>query len=163
MVQGWPESPRLVGAETEHDGRNDGPMSDSIHPPNPGTPRITLTEEAAAFVKRRLEKEGRPHASLRVGVRGGGCNGLMYVLDYTDEAPRARDLVYEFHGTRVLVDNRSIQYIDGSTIVYENTLMFQGLKFRNPLEASACGCGETFSVKADAVPKAKVTGLPVAE
>jgi len=111
------------------------------------TPRITLTKEAAEFVRRRLEKEGRPGAALRVGVRGGGCNGLMYVLDYTDEPPRARDLVYDFFGTRVYVDNRSIDYIDGSTITYENTLMFQGLKFKNPLEASTCGCGETFSVK----------------
>ena len=115
---------------------------------NPATPRITLTREAAEFVQQRLAKEGRPAAALRVGVRGGGCNGLMYVLDYTDEAPRARDLVYDFYGTRVLVDNRSIDYIDGSTITYENTLMFQGLKFKNPLEASTCGCGETFSVKA---------------
>ncbi len=111
-------------------------------------PRITLTKEAAEFVRRRLEKEGRPDAALRVGVRGGGCNGLTYVLDYTDEPPRARDLVYAFYGTHVFVDNRSIEYIDGSTITYENTLMFQGLKFKNPLEASTCGCGETFSVKA---------------
>lgn len=113
-------------------------------------PRITLTPEAADFVKRRLAKEGRPDAALRVGVRGGGCNGLTYVLDYTSEPPRARDLVYDFSGVKVYVDNRSIEYIDGSTIVYENTLMFQGLKFKNPLEASTCGCGETFSVKAAA-------------
>jgi iron-sulfur cluster assembly protein len=110
------------------------------------TPRITLTAEAAEFVKERLAKEGRPHASLRVGVRGGGCNGLIYVLD----------------GTRVLVDNRSIDYIEGSTIVYERTLMFQGLKFKNPLEASTCGCGETFSVKADALEK-KRAALPTTE
>jgi iron-sulfur cluster assembly protein len=124
------------------------------------TPRITLTPEAAEFVKDRLAKEGRPGASLRVGVRGGGCNGLIYVLDYTDDPPRARDLVYDFYGTRVLVDNRSIEYIDGSTIVYEKTLMFHGLKFKNPLEASTCGCGETFSVKAEALEKKRATALP---
>ena len=116
-------------------------------------PRITLTPEAAAFVKERLAKEGRPSASLRVGVRGGGCNGLMYVLDYTDEPPRPRDLVYDFHGTRVLVDSRSIEYIDGSTIVFERSLMFTGLKFKNPLEATTCGCGETFSVKNEVLEK----------
>jgi iron-sulfur cluster assembly protein len=124
------------------------------------TPRITLTPEAAAFVKERLEKEGRPSASLRVGVRGGGCNGLMYVLDYTDEPPRPRDLVYEFYGTRVLVDSRSIDYIDGSTIVFERSLMFTGLKFKNPLEATTCGCGETFSVKAEALEKKRAAALP---
>ncbi|HEX4335375.1 MAG TPA: iron-sulfur cluster assembly accessory protein [Polyangiaceae bacterium] len=129
------------------------------------TPRITLTPEAAAFVKERLAKEGRPDASLRVGVRGGGCNGLTYVLDYTDEPPRPRDLVYDFHGTRVLVDNRSIDYIDGSEIVYERSLMFTGLKFKNPLEASTCGCGETFSVKAEAMATAKkrAVALPTTE
>jgi iron-sulfur cluster assembly protein len=124
------------------------------------TPRITLTPEAAAFVKERLAKEGRPAASLRVGVRGGGCNGLIYVLDYTDDPPRARDIVYDFYGTRVLVDNRSIDYIEGSTIVYERTLMFQGLKFKNPLEASTCGCGETFSIKAGALDKNRDSALP---
>ena len=109
--------------------------------------RITLTPEAARFVRQQLVKENRPGAALRVGVRGGGCNGLIYVLDYTDAEPRARDLVYEFDGARVFVDKKSIEYIDGSTIYYENTLMYQGLKFKNPLEASTCGCGETFSVK----------------
>ena len=126
----------------------------------PETPRITLTPEAAEFVRKRLEKEGRPGAALRVGVRGGGCNGLTYVLDYTTDPPRARDLVYDFYGTRVLVDKRSIEYIDGSSIVYENTLMFQGLKFKNPLEASTCGCGETFSVKAEVEERQRSKVLP---
>jgi iron-sulfur cluster assembly protein len=126
-------------------------------------PRITLTPEAARFVHDRLEKEGRPNAALRVGVRGGGCNGLMYVLDYTDDPPRARDLVYDFHGTKVFVDNRSIEYIEGSTIVYENTLMFQGLKFKNPLESSTCGCGETFSVKTEVQERRAARTLPTTD
>jgi iron-sulfur cluster assembly protein len=142
----------------------EAPMSTESTEPSgtEATPRITLTPEAATFVKGRLAKDGRPNAALRVGVRGGGCNGLMYVLDYTDDPPRARDAVYEFHGVRVLVDDRSIDYIDGSTIVYENTLMFQGLKFKNPLESSTCGCGETFSVKAEVTEKKKkrAGGLP---
>jgi iron-sulfur cluster assembly protein len=124
------------------------------------TPRITLTEEAAKFVRARLEKEGRPNAALRVGVKGGGCNGLMYVLDYTDEPPRVRDIVYDFYGTKVYIDDKSIDFVDGSSIVYENTLMFQGLKFKNPLEASTCGCGETFSVKAEVHEKRKKKVLP---
>jgi iron-sulfur cluster assembly protein len=123
-------------------------------------PRISLSPEAAEFVKKRLAKEGRPGAALRVGVRGGGCNGLIYVLDYTEDPPRARDLVYDFHGTRVVVDTRSIEYIEGSEIVYENTLMFQGLKFKNPLEASTCGCGETFSVKPEVEEQRRSKALP---
>jgi iron-sulfur cluster assembly protein len=120
-------------------------MSTEPHPAPP-SPRLNVSEEAAAFVKKRLAAEGRPNAALRIGVKGGGCNGLMYVLDYTDAAPRTRDLVYDFHGLKVYVDDRSLDFIEGSTIVYENTLMFQGLKFKNPLETSTCGCGETFSV-----------------
>jgi iron-sulfur cluster assembly protein len=123
-------------------------------------PRITLTPEAAEFVKKRLERDGRPNAALRVGVRGGGCNGLMYVFDYTNDPPRSRDLVYEFFGVKVYVDNRSIEYIDGSTVYYENSLMFQGLRFKHPLETSTCGCGETFSVKTEAVEKRKERQLP---
>jgi iron-sulfur cluster assembly protein len=118
-------------------------------------PRITLTPEAAEFVRQRLEKEGRPSAALRVGVKGGGCNGLIYVLDYTDDLPRARDIVYEFSGVRVYVDNRSIEYIEGSTVYFENTVMYQGLRFKNPLEASTCGCGETFSVKDEVIAEKK--------
>lgn len=125
-----------------------------------GTPRIQLTPEAATFVKQRLAKEGRPAAALRVGVRGGGCNGLTYVLEYTEDAPRTRDIVYDLHGVKVYVDNRSIEYIDGSTVYYENTLMFQGLKFKNPLEASTCGCGETFSVKPEVEAKRAAKALP---
>lgn len=123
-------------------------------------PRIQLTPEAATFVKQRLAKEGRTAAALRVGVRGGGCNGLTYVLEYTDDTPRARDIVYDLHGVKVYVDNRSIEYIDGSTVYYENTLMFQGLKFKNPLEASTCGCGETFSVKPEVEAKRAAKALP---
>lgn len=137
------------------------PTETEATPPASSAPRITLTPEAARFVQQQLTKENRPNAALRVGVRGGGCNGLMYVLDYTDAPPRTRDLVYEFDGTRVYVDKKSIEYIDGSTIYYENTLMYQGLKFKNPLEASTCGCGETFSVKPGLFEKkAGPRGLP---
>ena len=123
-------------------------------------PRLTLTPEAAEFVKKRLERDGRPNSALRVGVRGGGCNGLIYVFDYTNDPPRSRDLVYEFFGVKVYVDNRSIEYIDGSTVYYENSLMFQGLRFKNPLESSTCGCGETFSVKPEVLEKRKERPLP---
>ncbi|MBM4361133.1 MAG: iron-sulfur cluster assembly accessory protein [Deltaproteobacteria bacterium] len=112
---------------------------------------IALTEEAAAYVRERLEREGKAGGALRVGVRGGGCNGLVYVLELTADPPRARDRVLEQHGARMLLDERSIDYIVGSTVYFENTLMFQGLKFKNPNEGSTCGCGETFSLKAGAL------------
>jgi iron-sulfur cluster assembly protein len=110
-------------------------------------PRVTLSAEAAAYVRQKLAQMGKPGGALRVGVKGGGCNGLTYVTEFTDEPPRERELVYELFGQKLYVDVRSLKFIEGSEIVFVNTLMFQGLRFKNPLEASTCGCGETFSVK----------------
>jgi iron-sulfur cluster assembly protein len=110
-------------------------------------PRVRLTAKAAEYAKARRAELGQPNAALRVGVKGGGCAGLTYVTELTDERPSARELVYDFFGLAVYVDERSLRYIDGSVIDYERTLMHQGFKWRNPLEASTCGCGTTFSVK----------------
>lgn len=110
-------------------------------------PRIRVTPEAVEFAKKKRVEIGKPDAALRIGVKGGGCAGLTYVTDYTDDPPRERDLVYDFGGLTVYVDTRSLRYIEGSELAYENTLMYQGFRFKNPLEDSTCGCGMTFSVK----------------
>jgi iron-sulfur cluster assembly protein len=116
--------------------------------PATGTdPRVQLTPAAVAWVKQRRAKQGTPNAALRVGVKGGGCAGYSYVTELVDESPRARDIVYEFDGVSVYVDQRSLPFIDGSRIDAKMSLMYQGLKFDNPLEAKSCGCGMTFSVK----------------
>lgn len=109
-------------------------------------PRIRLTDKAAEYMKTKLMFQGKPGAALRIGVKGGGCNGLTYVTEIDEKPPRKRDLVYDFSGLKVVVDKRSIRYLEGSVVDYENTLMYQGLRFKNPLEESSCGCGETFSV-----------------
>lgn len=111
------------------------------------SPPVTLTAAAIAYVKSRRVKMGQPDAALRVGARGGGCNGLTYVTEFTEEPPRAREDVYEFDGLNVYVDRRSLRFIGGSRIDAKNTLMYQGLAFENPNEATRCGCGSTFSVK----------------
>src|SRR5688572_3328985 len=82
----------------------------------PAAPRIQVTAEAVAFARKKRVEVGKPNAALRVGVKGGGCAGLTYVTDYTDEPPRDRDLVYEFFGLPVYVDNRSIKFIEGATL-----------------------------------------------
>lgn len=110
-------------------------------------PRIRVTGAAVEWVKKRRERLGQPNAALRVGVKGGGCAGYTYVTDLADEGPKSRDLVYLFDGLRVYVDERSLQFIEGSVIDAKNTLMYQGLKFENPNEEKSCGCGATFSVK----------------
>ncbi|HEY5962091.1 MAG TPA: iron-sulfur cluster assembly accessory protein [Polyangiaceae bacterium] len=115
------------------------------NPPN--EPRVRLTPAAVAWVKQRRELMGLPSAALRVGVKGGGCAGYSYVTDLVADGPRERELVYEFDGVQMYVDERSLRFIDGSTIDAKNSLMYQGLKFDNPHEEKSCGCGATFSVK----------------
>jgi iron-sulfur cluster assembly protein len=123
-------------------------MSEAVarNPPS-DAPRVSVTREAAEYALKKRAEIGQPNAALRIGVKGGGCAGLTYVTDFTEEPPRERDLVYEFHGLPVYVDQKSLKYIEGSVLEFQNTLMYQGFKFKNPLEDSTCGCGHTFSVK----------------
>ena len=113
--------------------------------------RIELSPSAIAAVRAALLKRGTPNSALRVGIKGGGCSGFSYVIEYADEPPRDRDLVFEFPleggpDVRVLCDKKSILYLGGSLLDWEKTLMFQGFKFKNPQEASSCGCGHSFTV-----------------
>lgn len=108
---------------------------------------IAFSEGAATFAKQKLEKRGTPHAAVRVGIKGGGCSGFSYVIQFDDNPPKSRDYAYEVSGTRFIVDKKSFVYLAGSTLDYEKTLMFQGFKFRNPNEATNCGCGHSFTVK----------------
>lgn len=108
---------------------------------------IIITEGAAAFAKKRLAKRGTPDASIRLGVKGGSCSGYSYVIQYEDKEPRERDYVYEQDGVRFIVDKKSFLFLAGSTLDFENTLMFQGFKFKNPQETQKCGCGHSFNVR----------------
>lgn len=124
-------------------------QSESVERQDPAieVPRIQVTSAAVDWVKKRRERLGQPNAALRVGVKGGGCAGYTYVTDLADGEPNARELVYEFDGLRVYVDERSLKFIEGSVIDAKNSLMYQGLKFENPNEEKSCGCGATFSIK----------------
>lgn len=113
-------------------------------PPKKG---IVISEGAAEFAKKRLEKRGTPDAAIRLGVKGGSCSGYSYVIQYEDKEPRERDYVYEKNGVRFIVDKKSFLFLAGSTLEYENTLMFQGFKFVNPQETQKCGCGHSFNVR----------------
>jgi iron-sulfur cluster assembly protein len=88
---------------------------------------------------------------LRLGIRGGGCSGFSYVIEYHDGSPHVRDRVFEFTASdgsrvRVLVDPKSLLYLNGAVLDWEQTLMRQGFKFVNPNEKGGCGCGTSFSV-----------------
>ena len=108
---------------------------------------MTIAPAAAVFARQKLAQRGTPDAAVRLGIKGGGCSGFSYVIQYDDEPPRERDTVYEVDGIKFYVDKKSLVYLAGSMLDYEKTLMFQGFKFRNPNEATSCGCGHSFTVK----------------
>jgi iron-sulfur cluster assembly protein len=108
---------------------------------------VFITDSAAVFARTKLEQRGTPNAAVRLGIKGGGCSGFSYVIQFDDEPPRERDSVFEHQGVRFYVDKKSLVYLAGSALDYEKTVMFQGFKFRNPNEAASCGCGHSFTVK----------------
>jgi iron-sulfur cluster assembly protein len=108
---------------------------------------LSISEGAAAYAKQKLAARGTPDAAVRLGIKGGGCSGFSYVIEFSDDPPRERDRVFEKDGVRFYVDKKSLVYLAGSLLDYERTLMFQGFKFRNPQEAASCGCGHSFTVK----------------
>src|SRR5262245_60330110 len=115
--------------------------------PASGGRSMTISDGAVEYAKKRLAQRGTPGAAIRLGVRGGGCSGFSYVIEFADDPPRDRDIVYEADGVRFYVDEKSFVYLAGSVPHYETTLVFQGFKFTTPQEASRCGCGHSFQVK----------------
>ena len=105
---------------------------------------ITLTESAARHVSRYLERRGKG-IGLRLGVKTTGCSGLAYKLEYADE-PAPEDHTFESHGVKVLVDPRSLAYIDGTELDFVREGLNEGFQFNNPREKDRCGCGESFRV-----------------
>lgn len=108
---------------------------------------FSITEAAARHAQDKLAQRGTPDAAIRLGIKGGGCSGFSYVVQFEDEPPRARDYLYEMGGVRFIIDKKSFVYLAGTIFDYEKTLMFQGFKFRNPQEAQSCGCGHSFTVR----------------
>ena len=105
---------------------------------------VTLSEAAARHVNRYLAKRGKG-VGVRLGVRTTGCSGLAYTLEYVDDlAPE--DVIFEGHGVKVLVDPKSLAYIDGTQLDYVREGLNEGFRFNNPNERDKCGCGESFRV-----------------
>jgi iron-sulfur cluster assembly protein len=106
---------------------------------------ITLTPVAAEKVRNLLTGRGSPQAGLRVGVRGGGCSGNSYFMEFCD-AESPDDQVVESNGVRLVVDSRSAMLLGGTEVDYVEGLMGTGFKFNNPNVRHNCACGESFSV-----------------
>jgi iron-sulfur cluster assembly protein len=105
---------------------------------------VTLTDRAADHVQRYMAKRGKG-VGVRLGVKTTGCSGLAYKLEFADEI-RPEDVTFESNGVRVLIDPKSLAYLDGTELDYVREGLNEGFKFNNPNEKDRCGCGESFNV-----------------
>lgn len=105
---------------------------------------ITCTERAARRIQEIIAERNQPGLKLRVGVKGGGCSGFSYVLDFTAEQ-RATDQVFEQHGVTILCDPRSYPFLVNSELDFGEGLLDGGFRFVNPNAKKSCACGESFS------------------
>ncbi|TBU96886.1 iron-sulfur cluster assembly protein IscA [Stutzerimonas kirkiae] len=105
---------------------------------------ITMTSAAADHVRRSLEGRGKGEG-IRLGVRTTGCSGLAYVLEFVDEVA-AEDAVFENHGVKVIIDPKSLVYLDGTELDFVREGLNEGFRFNNPNVRGECGCGESFNV-----------------
>jgi iron-sulfur cluster assembly protein len=109
-------------------------------------PLVQLTDKAAGEVKRILaEKSMSERTGLRISLKGGGCSGMTYVLDFAEEG-QANDTELESQGIRLLVDETAVPFLQGLQIDFVDDLLNRGFKFENPNAAHSCGCGTSFSV-----------------
>jgi iron-sulfur cluster assembly protein len=106
---------------------------------------LSFTPAAIQRVKELKARRQTPDHVLRLGVRGGGCSGLSYFIDFA-EAPDAKDKVFDFDGVKVAVDRKSYLFVNGTEIDFQKGLMKTGFVFNNPLAAGTCSCGESFTV-----------------
>lgn len=120
-------------------------QTDSQHIDEPYTP-VTMTPKAVEMVKITREQEGiEATHGLRIAVRGGGCSGFEYSLDFEVEA-RDNDWIYEQSGLTLYVDSVSARYLEGTNIDYVLGTAGAGFKFNNPQARGTCGCGSSFAV-----------------
>jgi iron-sulfur cluster assembly protein len=103
---------------------------------------VTITERAAQHVAAFLAKRGKG-AALRLGVKTTGCSGMAYKLEYADQI-EPEDTLFEAHGVKIVVDPKSLTFIDGTELDFVREGLSEGFRFNNPNERDRCGCGESF-------------------
>ncbi len=133
-----------VATETQQLGLTDAPA---------GPPPVVVTEKAALEVKRHIadmieSKQIEPGGTLylRVRVQGGGCSGFQNKLDLDAKYDEKSDHKFEFHGIEVVVDKRSLLYLNGATVDFHDDLNKRGFTISNPQAKSTCGCGSSYSM-----------------
>jgi len=106
---------------------------------------LTITEPAQLELDRIINHEGKGNRGVRLGVKGGGCSGFTYVMEFVND-PKEDDTVFNDDRTMVTVDPKSMVYLDGIEIDYENDILNRGFRFNNPNASKSCGCGTSFAV-----------------
>jgi len=107
---------------------------------------ISITDKAKEKIVELREKDGRTNEhNIRVSVKGGGCSGLMYDLNFDDQF-QEKDQVFEDKGVKILVDKKSLLYLAGTVLDFSDGLNGKGFQFVNPNASRTCGCGESFAV-----------------
>jgi iron-sulfur cluster assembly protein len=113
--------------------------------PAPRRSGIEIDASAAERIGGLLAARGTPGAGLRIRVKGGGCTGLTYDMEFA-EAPREKDRTFEAHGVKIFVDPKSYIFLVGTTLSYHQGKLESGFKLQNPNAKQSCGCGESFTV-----------------
>jgi iron-sulfur cluster assembly protein len=106
---------------------------------------LSITEQAAARVKDFLVNRGKG-IGVRLGVKTSGCSGMAYVIEFVDDVNELEDEVFESNGVKIVVDKKSLVYLDGTEMDFTKEGLNEGFKFTNPNEKDSCGCGESFTV-----------------
>ena len=114
-------------------------------PAKPSRPLIDITPKALAEAKKLLVKHQKEDHGFRVGVRGGGCSGLTYVLDFDQQGPTEFDLAFVQHGVQFVIDKKSEFFMGGTILDFNDGLLDRGFVFKNPQASGTCGCGTSFS------------------
>ena len=108
---------------------------------------ITVSDKASVYIKDLMVKENHaPNTFVRVGVKGGGCSGLEYVLKFEDSEKQEGDQIFEDKGVKIVVQMKSLLYLYGTELDYSDGLNGKGLFFNNPNATRTCSCGESFAV-----------------
>jgi iron-sulfur cluster assembly protein len=113
--------------------------------PAANAPALLVTSRAAKIMREQLARRGTPQASIRLGIRGGGCTGYSYLFEFDDRDPRSSDHVFTKDGVRVVVDPKSMILLKGTEVDFETGIRGHGFKFQNPNIKDSCGCGESIT------------------
>lgn len=106
--------------------------------------KITCSPVAVEKIREHVTKRGKDTKGIRLGLRGGGCNGFSMIMEFVD-SPHNRDHIFTFDDVSIYVDPKSIVYLNGTEVEYETGLLGHGFKFRIPNQKTACGCGASIS------------------